>query len=100
MTDVTDDDTEPIIPALREWGPDVGDPPDAKTRDYIHPELERQVMEAIARYPQSRIREDGTVHGLAAVAAITTVEKWLLAHEVDPARYPSSAESSPTEEPT
>lgn len=75
------DDIDPIIPALRRLGPDVGEPDDAQSVPYIHPDLERQVMEAIARYPQSRIKEDGTVHGLAAVAAITTVEKWLLAHD-------------------
>lgn len=74
---MSDDDTQ-IIHALREWGPDVGDPPEAKTRDYIHPDLEQQVMEAIARYPQSRTLPDGKIHGLAAVAAVLVVEKWLL----------------------
>ena len=74
------DDTSRSIPALYEQGPDVGDPSDAKTRSYIHPDLERAVMEAIARYPQSRINPDGTVHGIAAVSAVLAVEKWLLSH--------------------
>lgn len=71
------DDRQPTIAALREWGPDVGDPPDAKTRDYIHPELERIVMEAITRYPLSGFR-DGEPHGMAAAAAVLAVEKWLV----------------------
>lgn len=66
-----------MIPALRQAGPDVGEPDDAKSVAYIHPDLERQVMEAILRYPASRIK-DGKVRGLAAAAAILTVEEWLL----------------------
>lgn len=85
-----DEYPRPTIDALREWGPDVGDPPDAKTRDYIHPDLERQVMEAIIQYPQSGFR-DGEPHGLAAVAAVLVVEKWLLDH---------STQSGPSGEPS
>lgn len=80
MTTVTEPENEDIIPALRRLGPDVGEPEDAPSVAYIHPDLERQVMEAILRYPTSGIDADGKTHGLAAVAAITTVEKWLLAN--------------------
>lgn len=64
------------IKALRKLGPDVGET--EPTVAYVDPDLERLVMEAITRYPSSGLNEDGTTHGLAAVAAITTVEKWLL----------------------
>lgn len=86
MTGMSDDEydsEERIIPALWCLGPDVGEPEDAQSVPYIDSDLERQVMEAILRYPTSGIDADGKTHGLAAVAAITTVEKWLLARGAD-----------------
>lgn len=65
------------ISGLRQLGPDVGEPEDAQSVPYVHPDLEREVMKAISRYPASRLNPDGTVHGLAAAAAILCVEKWL-----------------------
>lgn len=73
----TYEDGQAEIDALRQLGPDVGEPEDAKSVAFVDPELERQVMEVIARYPASRIEGD-KVHGLAAAAAIQVVEKWLL----------------------
>lgn len=80
---MSDDD---MIMALRRLGPDVGEPADAQSVPYVDPDLEHEVMLAILRYPGSSIDKDGKVHGLAAVAAITTVEKWLRAAQVRQSR--------------
>lgn len=85
----TDSDVEATIPALRQLGPDVGEPEDAQSVPYIHPELERLVMEAITRYPTSGLSPNGRPHGLAAVAAITTVEKWLIERGVTQSERPA-----------
>lgn len=74
----TYEDDQADLPALRQLGPDVGEPDDARTVAYVSEELQRRVMEAIARYPGSGFGPDGKVHGLAAVAAIKVIEDWLL----------------------
>lgn len=77
----TDENDQAEIDSLRKLGPDVGEPAEAGSVAYISDELQRRVMGAVARYPASEVRSDGSVHGLAAVAAIKAVEDWLLGRQ-------------------